>query len=137
VYVDGDLFVLGRGAGLNFSEILNYAIASILDVPYEEKALIRQKRQVMQDQIKQRFLAEKEAIMAEYLESEAANKEKEQVDRVIEGILKHVGVAVAKRRLYDPHGDYVEWWENLATSASQTAGTTVSVQDLQEAARRA
>ena len=39
--MDNDLFVLGRGAGLNFSEILNTAIAALLGVPYDEKDLLR------------------------------------------------------------------------------------------------
>ena len=130
VYVDPDLFVLGRGAGINFSEVLNIGLAAALGVQYEKKDVIRQKRLYVEQSVKDRFAAEKEAIMAE---EQAKVRENEERERVHDAIMRVVGsiLDMARRRLYDPHGDYIEWWEELARRVSKEAGTEISVEDLQ------
>ncbi len=130
VYVDSDLFVLGRGAGLNFSEILNIGLAAALDVPYEKKDVIRQKRIYMQQSVKERFAAEKAAIEAE---DRAKVAEKEEEERVHDAIMNVVGGIwdMARRRLHDPYGDYIEWWGELARLASEEAGVEIDITDVQ------
>lgn len=129
VYVDSDLFVLGRGAGLNFSEILNIGLAAALDVPYEKKDVIRQKRLYMQQSVKERFAAEKAAIKAE---EQAKEAEADQEERIHAAIMRVIGPiqGMARRRLHDPYGDYIDWWENLAEIASKDAGVTIEASDI-------
>lgn len=129
VYVDGDLFVLGRGAGLNFSAVLNYALAALLEVSYDDPALLRKKRAHMEASIKARFRDEKAAVAAEVAAKEA---EADQEERIHAAIMRVIGPiqGMARRRLHDPYGDYIDWWENLAEIASKDAGVTIEASDI-------
>jgi len=142
--VDNDLFVLGRGAGLNFSEILNTAIAALLDVPYEEKDLLRKKRYHLEEKIRDRYAAEARVIEAEHASEEAVKvkeqeeeQKQERIEEAIRGAIAGLeAVAFGRLPEFDRHGDYYDFWERIAAAASDLAGCEVGVAAVQEVVRR-
>ena len=142
--MDNDLFVLGRGAGLNFSEILNTAIAALLGVPYEEKDLLRKKRYHLEEKIRGRYAAESRAIAAEKATKEAEKmreqEEEQKQERLWAAITRAItgleAVAFGRLPEFDRHGDYYDFWERIAAAASVLAGCEVSVSAVQEVVRR-
>ena len=136
--------MLARGEGLNFSAVLNYALAAVLDIPYDEPALLRKRRFHMQELIKERFRAEKEAVKAEEAAKAAEKGAKESaavkdadIAAAIWRALGGLG-AVAFGRLpeFDRNGDYYEFWDRTAAAVSRAAGCPVSTVQVQEVVRR-
>jgi len=124
--------------------VLNTAIAALLNVPYEEKDLLRKKRYHLEEKIRDRYAAEARVIEAEHASEEAVKvKEREdekKQERIEEGIRQSLDglTAIAFGRLpeFDRHGDYYDFWDRLAAAASDLAGCEVSVSAVQEVVRR-
>ena len=129
---------------MNFSEVLNTAIAALLDVPYGEKDLLRKKRYHMEEAIRDRYAAESRAIADEAAKKEAVKVMEEQKEqkqeRIEEAIRGAIGGldAVAFGRLpeFDRHGDYSDFWERIAAVASGLADCEISTAAVQEVVRR-
>lgn len=106
--------------------MLNTAIAALLDVPYEEKDLLRKKRYHLEEKIRDRYAAEARVIEAEHASEEA-------IRGAIAGL---EAVAFGRLPEFDRHGDYYDFWERIAAAASDLAGCEVGVAAVQEVVRR-
>lgn len=109
---------------------MNLALAAIYGADYgSEKQIIRERIPKMQESIAQRVEMEKKEIEAE---ERAKVAEKEEEERVHDAIMNVVGGIwdMARRRLHDPYGDYIEWWEELARLASEEAGVEIEAADV-------
>jgi len=128
VYVDSDLFVRGRSDNLNFSEIMNLALAAIYGTDYgEDRKIIRNRIPMMQKTISEKVNEEKEAIRTEQERIKAEQKEHERIETAIMSSLEGIrSLAYGRLPEFDIHGDYESFWARLAEKASQAAGVEIS-----------
>lgn len=115
---------------------MNLALAAIYGTEYgTEKRIIRKRIPKMQESISERVEMETNEIEALRRRAEAAEQAEKRAYQAILDVLSPIW-SIAKRRLYDPYGDNIEWWEDLAATASRAAGRDISVGELQAVVRR-
>lgn len=148
VYIDRDLYTVGRGENLNFSEVMNYALAGVLGFDYEsDRDLIRQRTQEMVIGIRQKFREETSRIEEEVraaerdkieskVREELQGRQQEVVHEVILDVLKNPASHTNRLPEADMFNDHASWWEEKSEQVSARAGVRVSTNELQNFVRQ-